>query len=87
MIPGRPSTTPAVWAKDFWASLWPLNREEAPAAVDSDVGSVTYESLVPFVQSISFSLTKLAARGSDPAEALVGFATPGWTSIPRAPER
>lgn len=42
MIPGRPSTTPAVCLKFRCASRCPVKLEAAPAPVASVVGSVTY---------------------------------------------
>ena len=41
MMPGRPSTTPAVWLKLRAASLSPEKFEPAPAPLVSEVGSVT----------------------------------------------
>lgn len=68
MIPGRPSTTPAVWLKLRAASRSPAKLGPAPAPLVLDVGSVTYEKQLVNARASRGLLreprTKLDARGS-----------------------
>ena len=81
MMPGRPSTTPAVWLKLRAASRSPAKLGPAPAPLVAEVGSVTYEYELVNVRARVVGCcggrTKLDARGSVWVEEAVGLATPG----------